>query len=559
MFAVAGLATSALACPPVCDAGQNDCASATRVIEAQANTFTRFSQTHAALDADADGNVFIAWASKRQELGSWGIFAQRFDPLGRRIGTEIHVNSTIRGTQWRPDVAVTPDGTTWVAWESQFQGGVEGGIVLRRFNGENVSDEIVVNEATDLRHEDPVLAIGDDGSVLVSWSSRGENSCRVMARLYSADGQPLTSAFKIVEPGDGQDSNVAVTSFGDGYVVAWGHTDEAGVPRGVHARLLDAEGRPVTAPIAVAGVSIDGHAAIEPSIARDDAGRFVITWMSEREGGYAVQAARFARDGRVLDRAWTVAEADGIWNNGAAVAVADDGRFVISYNRIEPVRPQPNPEIGINGQRTPHPSAVWAQAYDADASPIGSAYRVNQIDDATQELTADRGSRRVIWTDLDQLAFAWSGRIGDDKKVGVGLTMYVPSDLDAPAPEPVEQVAAAQDLNPTDLIPPEPNPEGPSEDRFVTRDGPDFGFQGFGATEWTPPDPDIAVGPNHIVVTVNMKIRYFTKDGTLQFEQDLRGSSGFFGSVGGTGFMFDPVCLYDPHSDRFIVGCASGN
>ena len=234
-----------------------------------------------------------------------------------------------------------------------------------------------------------------------------------------------------------------------------------------------------------------------------------------------------------MDPSWVVAEADGVdgaWQNGAAVAVAADGRFVVSYNRIDSVRPQPDMSVGFSGQRAPHPSSVLAQAYDVDAGAVGAPFRINRFDDGAQGLTPDRSSRRVIWTDRDQLAFAWEGRTDADDKVGVGLTMFVPSDLDAPVPERVEQVAAVQDLVASDLVPPEPNPEGPSEDRFASRsDGPDFGFQGFPATEWTPPDPDIAVGPNNIVVVVNMMIRFFSKDGTLQFEQDLRDGGGFLG------------------------------
>lgn len=77
-------------------------------------------------------------------------------------------------------------------------------------------------------------------------------------------------------------------------------------------------------------------------------------------------------------------------------------------------------------------------------------------------------------------------------------------------------------------------------------------FPAIGATGWVPPDPDVAVGPNHIVAVVNVAIAFFRKDGTKLFEQDL-GANGFFSGMGATSFVFDPKCFFDPISKRFFV------
>jgi hypothetical protein len=553
---VGGLTAALMAgppCPTNCSAASSPGvadAQTHRAIETKANTYTRYSQTHAALDADADGNVLVVWASKRQEAGSWGVFAQRFDPLGRRVGTETRVNRTSPGTQWRPDVAITPAGDAWAVWESDLQNAV----VLRKVA--DGAGEIIVSDRPAGTPGDATLAVGDDGHVLVCWTEQGVESARVMSRLFDDDGAPLTEATPLASDA-GNDSNVAV-GVGDGeFVVAWGRADEHGRPASIVSRRLDADAAPLGDELVVTDLA----SPIEPAVGCDAEGRAVIAWMAERGGSYAVEAARVDRDGSPIGPAWTVAPAstDGFWQSGASVAVADDGRFVISFNRIDPDRPEPSIEEGIDGHRTPHPASVHAVRYSADAVAEGPAYRVNRGDDGAQRLSADRSSHRVVWTGLDQLAFAWSGRTDDADKVGVGLTMFVPEGLDAPAPERVAQVPAPADTDPTRLAPPEPNPQGPAKDLVnALASGPDFGFEGFPATEWTPPDPDLAVGPNHVVAVVNMKIRFFTKDGTLTHDQDLRNSDGFFGSVGGTAFMFDPIAVFDPHTDRFIVGCLSG-
>jgi hypothetical protein len=77
-------------------------------------------------------------------------------------------------------------------------------------------------------------------------------------------------------------------------------------------------------------------------------------------------------------------------------------------------------------------------------------------------------------------------------------------------------------------------------------------FPGIRDNGSAPPDPDIAVGPNHVVQVVNTAIAFFSKTGTRTFQQDL-GRFGFFASVGPSDFVFDPKVFYDQVSQRFFV------
>ena len=71
-----------------------------------------------------------------------------------------------------------------------------------------------------------------------------------------------------------------------------------------------------------------------------------------------------------------------------------------------------------------------------------------------------------------------------------------------------------------------------------------------GATGWTPPDPDLGVGPNHVVAVVNSSIAFYTKAGNQTFQQTF---DTFFAGMGAGTFIFDPKGLYDPISKRFMV------
>ena len=83
-----------------------------------------------------------------------------------------------------------------------------------------------------------------------------------------------------------------------------------------------------------------------------------------------------------------------------------------------------------------------------------------------------------------------------------------------------------------------------------------IGFTGILNTGWTPPDPHMAVGPDHVVLMTNGAIAFFTKDGGLTFQDQIEGGDGFWGSLGATGFVFDPEVLYDPLSGRFFAMAA---
>ncbi|MCH8991811.1 MAG: hypothetical protein IIA44_08710, partial [Acidobacteria bacterium] len=82
---------------------------------------------------------------------------------------------------------------------------------------------------------------------------------------------------------------------------------------------------------------------------------------------------------------------------------------------------------------------------------------------------------------------------------------------------------------------------GPSRNAF---------FPGLGMTSFYPADPDIAVGPGHIVQVVNTTIAFFTKAGAMGFSAP---ATTFFSGVAETTFLFDPKVFYDDIAARFVV------
>lgn len=110
-------------------------------------------------------------------------------------------------------------------------------------------------------------------------------------------------------------------------------------------------------------------------------------------------------------------------------------------------------------------------------------------------------------------------------------------------------------------VKPAPPPEGEPNALFAgtTFDQPraqtGMMFPTVGSTGWNPPDPTLAVGPNHVIVTVNSRVEFFTKAGVRTFAAplDQSGSPGFFEPLGAMGFVFDPKCFFDHYAQRFVI------
>ncbi|RMH04900.1 MAG: hypothetical protein D6702_01960 [Planctomycetota bacterium] len=530
-----------------------------RLIEVRANTFEYNRQVDPTLAVAEDGRILVAWGSRRQEHGTFGVFAQLLDPLGRPLGTEIHVNEYMPDGQMEPAAAWAPDGSAWVTWCSIGQDGSRGGIFLRRLAETVVTDEegnestrfgpvgpeILVNETTPGDQQDAAVAVDASGRILVAWISEHPGAETAFARFFGPDGRPLGGEFRLGQDDSGRERLPNLVALGDRFAAAWSRTDLEGRPQGIFGRILSADGR--------LGEEFrmtpeDGRQHVEPCLDTNGSDRLALAWMASPDGeDWEVYSRLFDAAGEPLGEAAPIGGQDPGYRNGATVAMAPDGRYLVAWNvhRAKEARPV--------GRRPIQQVDVFAQAYDADGRPSGERFIVNRERDGEQTLQVGLNARHAAWSGLGQLALAWHGRIGADSR-GVGLSLFAPEGLDLPAPPEIEPVAACTDVTLADLeaqlAPPEWDPNW-VDDSYLPNpgpQGPDFGFTAFSSTGWNPPDPDLAVGPNHIVAVVNVDMKVFDKNGNQTFSTPLE---PFFNT---TGFVFDPVALYDPHSGRYIIG-----
>ena len=275
-------------------------AGAPQSAEFQMNSYTSGYQGHAGISHDPNGNFVVAWASRAQKGGSYynlGIFAQRFDSFGQRVGPEFQVNSFTFFDQYGPELVHDAFGGFVVVWSSQGQDPyfLDRAVVGRRFepNGIPIGGEFQVSSATWHYERRPHIAMGPEGDFVVTWVTPGQGFAvrNILARRFDSSATPMGLDFK-VDTSTSFNAWVPKVSFAStgAFVVAW----TAYIPGSrfeVLARRLDRFGTPLGADFVVN--SITTFEQTYPVLIHDTSGNFLILWESTHIDGWDILGRRF--------------------------------------------------------------------------------------------------------------------------------------------------------------------------------------------------------------------------------------------------------------------------
>ena len=124
---------------------------------------------------DADLDFVVVWAeSAGGESAVWG---RRFDGSGDSVGPEFRVSTDTAAPKTAVDVAGAPDGSFVVVWQSNGQDGDAGGIFGQRFDaaGRRLGRELQVSSEEAGDQFEPSVSMGDRGDFAVVWTSHGQD------------------------------------------------------------------------------------------------------------------------------------------------------------------------------------------------------------------------------------------------------------------------------------------------------------------------------------------------------------------------------------------------
>jgi hypothetical protein len=123
---------------------------------------------------DAAGNILVAWEDGGVNDAD-GIYAARFNAAGQQIGSNFMANTTTAGRQMSPTVGLDAAGDAVIAWTSVGQDGDGPGVYAQRFDpsGNRVGGEFQVNATTTGTQNTPTLALDQLGNVVITWTGNG--------------------------------------------------------------------------------------------------------------------------------------------------------------------------------------------------------------------------------------------------------------------------------------------------------------------------------------------------------------------------------------------------
>jgi len=189
------------------------------------------TQDYPHVATDALGRIYVAWQDDHENVvpkQTWDVYLQRLGQDGTLTWSqEVLVPATPAGTQWAPDLSVTPDGRVYVVWfgtEGVYTD--PGSIMAQKVDSNGTrqwpADLLVSLMALDWRSL-PVVAADSSGQATVVWTDTSPTEAwDIYAQRLAPDSGLLWSAdVEVPASGDAWQSepSVAACPGGDALVV----------------------------------------------------------------------------------------------------------------------------------------------------------------------------------------------------------------------------------------------------------------------------------------------------------------------------------------------------
>ena len=330
-------------------------------------------QSTRAVAVDHDGDYVVVWTSYGQDDPSdpygAGVYMRMFDRNDTPLTDEILVSCDIEGEQRNASVAMDADGDFMIVWEGLGENGTWD-VFGRRFNsiGNSTTPSFVVNTTTNGAQINPAVAMDDAGNAIVVWGTAAqENSFfnDLRGQAYNYKGEEVGAEFQVNAIESGQ----------------------------------------------IGSPSVPGDTEINPEVAMDDQGNFVVVWDHvdiQTNGviaGTSIIGRQFSLDATTgvspQSGEFTVRSAiQGIVNGrlhaarNAQVAMDQQGNFVVTWEEY----------VGDGYD-------VFFQSYNADGSALGGAQQANML--VGEDFVGQQVNPSVAIDADGDFAIVWNGQGGE--------------------------------------------------------------------------------------------------------------------------------------------------
>jgi hypothetical protein len=333
--------------------------------EFRVNTYTSNDQRHPSVAGLASGGFVVTWESEGQDGSGWGIYGQRYDSAGTKVGGEFRVNTYINDNQFGSSVAGLSGGGFVTAWESFGQDGSYHGIFGQIYDssGNRVGVEFQVNTSTFMDQVAPSVSGLSNGGFVVSWTSGDGNGFGIYGQRFDSSGTKVGGEFRVNTYTDNEQMYSSVASLdGGGFGITWESSGQDGSSSGIYGQRYDSSGAMVGGEFQVNTYTY--YPQTQPSVAGLSDGGFVVTWESYEQDGssWGIYGQRFDSSGTKVGGEFRVNTYTADYQGVPSVDALPRGGFVVTWGSFG----QDGSGWGIYGQR-----------YDSAGTKVGGEFRVN--------------------------------------------------------------------------------------------------------------------------------------------------------------------------------------
>ncbi|MCY1288334.1 RTX calcium-binding nonapeptide repeat (4 copies) [compost metagenome] len=303
--------------------------------ESYVNTYRTGEQDSPEVTALKGGGYVVSWASDGQDGSDWGAYLQRFDASGTKVGGEVRINTTTAGAQDGPSVTGLADGGYLAVWEGNG-GGDASGIFAQRFNssGTRVGGETRVNATTANDQTDPTVTVLKNGGYVITWQTSlpdndgnedTEGPGDIYSQLYNASGVKIGGETRVNTTTSGNQGDPRIAALTDGgYLVVW-HGNGTGDADGIFLQRFNASGTKVGAETRINTTTAGRQESANIATLID--GGYVITWESYDASGRNpdIHSQRFDANGNKVSGLVGDALANTLTWSGANSVIIDGG------------------------------------------------------------------------------------------------------------------------------------------------------------------------------------------------------------------------------------------
>ncbi|HND52604.1 MAG TPA: hypothetical protein PLV92_09415, partial [Pirellulaceae bacterium] len=297
------------------------------------NTTTPGDQRNVAVAMNSAGDSVVVWRQFASGEFDYDLRGQRFDSLGRPVGTEFPVNPPDDVDQSYPHVAMDDSGRFVVVWNDGYG---------RVFDSTGTGGAVF-----NVGFQAWAVVMQDDGRFLVL----GGDYKQIWVKPYNANGTASGPQVTIDSAYTAYEARLAADGNG-GYVAAWNRQGVSRDPDVPYFRRLDATGSPATA-LARVATDISAYHSVE-SVSVTPTGTLAFAVRQNT----TLSIARFQPDNSPIG-ARTIVNTRPIdsWPS-ASVQQKDNGEFVVLWSMLN--------EANTNRD-------VYFRQYDSNGAPATAA------------------------------------------------------------------------------------------------------------------------------------------------------------------------------------------